>query len=318
MRVALLLLSLLWTAAPALGQRPTIPLQAITGPDMAYRPVEVADAFRFPSDTGFESVAAVDIDSQGHVFVLHRGDTALLEFDADGGFVRAFGEGLFNRSHGLRIDSEDNLWVTDVSDHLVMKLSRGGEILLTLGRRGEAGEWDEAAGTQLFNQPTDVAIGPNGNIFVSQGHGPQAEPRVLKFDPDGGFITSWGGRGTLPWQFQVAHSLVIDSDGLVYVADREGRRVLVFDLDGNFLKGWVYQGMACGLDLTDDGHIYMATGFDAQIVKLDSDGVVLGVWGSSGEGLGEFGEAHYLAIDSQENIYVADVVNRRVQKLVRR
>jgi DNA-binding beta-propeller fold protein YncE len=318
MRVIFLLLTLSWTALPVLGQRPSIPLQAIGGPDLGYRPVDVGEAFEFPAGMGFESVAAVDIDSKGHIYVLHRAEQALMEFDPEGRFVRAFGEGLFNRSHGLRLDAEDNLWVTDVNDHVVMKLSQSGDVLLTLGQRGEAGEWDEAAGSRLFNQPTDVAIGPNGNIFVTQGHGPAAEPRVLKFDTEGNFVTSWGGRGTLPWQFEVAHSLVIDPDGLVYVADRENRRVQVFDLDGNFVKGWLYKGMACGLFLSADGHLYLATGFDAQIVKLDQNGVVLGVVGRSGEGLGEFGEAHFLAVDDRENIYVADVVNRRVQKLEKR
>lgn len=318
MRVIILLLTLSGSALPGLGQRPSIPLQTIEGPDLGYRPVEVAEAFDLPAGMEFASVAAVDIDSRGHIYVQHRGDRALLEFDPDGRFVRAFGEGLFSRSHGLRIDAEDNLWVTDVSDHVVMKLSQAGEVLLTLGERGEAGDWNEAAGSRLFNQPTDVAIGPNGNVFVTQGHGPDAEPRVLKFDPDGNFLTSWGGRGTLPWQFEVAHSLVIDPGGLVYVADRENRRVQVFDLDGNFVKGWLYKGMACGLFLSEDGHLYLATGFDAQIVKLDQNGVVLGVVGRSGEGLGEFGEAHFLAVDDEENIYVADVVNRRVQKLEKR
>lgn len=317
MRAVLLAAALLTFPSPIFSQRPSIPPQAVPGPDLGYRPVAVDMAFEFPAGRGFDSVAAVDIDSQGHLFVLHRADEALMEFDQNGSFIRAFGEGLFSRSHGLRIDRDDNLWVTDVADHVVMKLDPDGDVLLTLGTRGEAGEWNEAAGLHLFNQPTDVAISSDGNIFVTQGHGPDAEPRVLKFDADGNFITSWGGRGILPWQFEVAHSLVIDDD-FVYVADRENRRIQVFDLDGNFVKGWLYPGMACGLYLSADGYLYMATGFDAQIVKLDLNGVVLGVTGQSGEGLGEYGEAHYLAVDSQENIYVADVVNRRVQKLIKR
>ena len=166
MRVALLVLTMLCASLPVLSQRPSIPPQAIEGPDLGYRPIAVAAAFDLPAGAGFESVAAVDIDSRRHLYVLHRADQALMEFDADGQFIRAFGEGLFARSHGLRIDAEDNLWVTDVSDHVVMKLNPEGEVLLTLGTRGEAGEWDEAAGSRLFNQPNDVAIGPNGNIFV--------------------------------------------------------------------------------------------------------------------------------------------------------
>jgi DNA-binding beta-propeller fold protein YncE len=264
----------------------------------------------------FASVASVEIDDEGHIFVLHRADPPILEFDQDGNFIRAFGDGLFRRSHVLRIDDEGNFWATDFSDHIVMKLDRDGSVLMTLGTRGESGAWDEEAGTRLFNQPNDVAISSDGSIFVAQGHVPGADPRILKFDSDGSFVKSWGGRGALPWQFEVAHTIVIDDEDQVYVGDREGRRILVFDTDGNFLKGWVYQGMACALYLTDDGHIYMATGFDGQIVKLDMDGRVLGVTGQPGEGDNQYGEAHYLAVSADEEIYVADVLNRRVQKLV--
>ena len=240
----------------------------------------------------------------------------MLEFDADGNFIRGFGDGLFQRSHGLRIDDDGFFWVTDFALHIVMKLDPDGNVLMTLGTRGESGEWDEDAGTRLFNQPNDVAIASDGSIFVAQGHVPGTEPRILKFDSDGNFIMSWGGRGPLPWQFEVAHAIVIDDEDQVYVGDREGRRILVFDVDGNFIKGWVYQGMACALYLTDDGHIYMTTGFDGQIVKLDMDGRVLGVTGQPGDGVNEYGEAHYLAVSANDEIYVADVINRRVQKLV--
>lgn len=318
-RTLLALVALAMTSAigPALAQRPSIPPQAISGPDLGHRPVADAEAFSLPDGMAFASVAAVEIDGDGHIFVLHRVDPAepaILEFDAEGNFIRAFGDGLFRRAHGLRIDGDGFFWVTDFSDHVVMKLDRDGNVLMTLGTRGESGAWDEAAGARLFNQPNDVAIASDGSIFVAEGHVPGVDPRVLKFDPDGNFIMSWGGRGALPWQFEVAHTIVIDDQDQVYVGDREGRRILVFDLDGNFIKGWVYQGMACALYLRD-GYIYMATGFDGQIVKLDMDGRVLGVTGQPGDGANEYGEAHYLAVSESEEIYVADVLNRRVQKL---
>jgi DNA-binding beta-propeller fold protein YncE len=315
MKRILLVLTLFSAAWPVLAQRPSIPPQAIAGPDLGHRPVAIDAAFDLPEGMAFASVAAVEIGADGHVFVLHRADPPILEFDADGKFIRAFGDGLFRRSHGLRIDEEGFFWATDFTDHIVMKLDRDGNVLMTLGTRGESGAWDEEAGTRLFNQPNDVAIASDGSIFVAQGHVPGTDPRILKFDRDGNFIKSWGGRGALPWQFEVAHTVVIDDEDQVYVGDREGRRILVFDLDGNFLKGWVYQGMACALYLRD-GSIYMATGFDGQIVKLDMDGRVLGVTGRPGEGLNEYGEAHYLAVSENEEIYVADVLNRTVQKLV--
>lgn len=301
---------------PSFAQRPSIPPRAIDGPALNVTPVSLDSAFTMPEGVAFDSVADVDIDANGHVIVLHRGPQALLEFDSDGRFIRAFGEGLFRRSHSLDIDSEGNYWTTDFATQVVLKLNPAGEVLLTLGTVGQAGNWDEAAGVHLFDQPNDIAFDSAGNIYVTQGHG-SAEPMVLKFDRDANFIRSWGGRGTLPGEFAVPHSIVIDEDDLLYIADRENRRIQVFDTDGNFVKGWLYYGMACSLELHGN-EIYMTTGFDGQIVKLDKrDGSVLGVTGMPGEGLGEFGEAHFLAVSDEDEIYVADVVNRRVQKYVK-
>jgi DNA-binding beta-propeller fold protein YncE len=306
---------LLAAAGSAHGQRPSIPPRAIAGPPLDVTPVAIDATFQMPEGVAIESAADVAIDSNGHVIVLHRGPQAVMEFDADGRFIRDFGEGLFRRSHSLDIDADGNYWTTDFGTHVVMKLSPSGEVLLTLGSVGERGTWDEAAGIHLFDEPNDVAFDSAGNIYISQGHG-RGEPRVLKFDRDVNFVTAWGQRGTLPGDFAVPHSIVIDENDLIYVADRENRRIQVFDTDGNFVKGWLYYGMACSLELHGDV-IYMTTGFDGQLVKLaKADGSVLGVTGSPGDGLGQFGEGHFLAVTDAEDIYVADVVNRRVQKFV--
>lgn len=299
----------------AFAQRPSIPPRAIAGPALEIEEVALDAAFSMPDGVGFSSVAAVDIDADGHVIVLHRGPEALLEFDADGAFIRAHGEGLFRRSHSLRIDGDGNYWTTDFGTHEVLKLSPDGEVLMRLGTTGQAGDWDEVAGTRLFNEPNDVAFDAAGNFYVVQGHG-RGEPLVLKFDASGRFLMKWGGAGTLPGQFAVPHSIVIDEDDLLYVADRENRRIQVFDTDGNYVRGWLYWGMACSLELHGD-FIYMTTGFDGQLVKLDrATGAVLGVAGRPGDGPGEYGEAHFLAVSDDEAIYVADVINRRVQKYV--
>src|SRR3970282_234650 len=192
-----------------------------------------------------------------------------------------------------------NFWITDVAAHSVTKLDADGRVLMTL--------------VHPFEEPTDVAIAPDGSVLVTQGH-TRGEPKVLKFAADGTLLKSWGGRGTLPWQLAVAHSIGIGDAGLGYVAARENRRIQVFDLDGEFVKGWVYKGMACSLTLAN-GRIYMTTGFDGQIVALDMNGRVQGVTGRPGSGLGEYGEAHDIAVTPSGDLYIADVVNRRLQKL---
>jgi sugar lactone lactonase YvrE len=314
---SLIILTAVAGATSAVAQPPTIPLQRINGPVLDVRVVDPAATVELPAGLELGQVASVAFDARGHLFVLHRGDPALLEFDPDGRFVRAFGDGEFNRAHGLTIDARGGFWVTDVGAHTVMRLDDDGHVLTTLGTPGESGIWDEATGAHLFDQPNDVAIGPDGSIFVSQGHS-RGEPRLLKFDAQARFVKSWGGRGTYPWEFAVAHSIVIDESGLLYVADRENRRIQVYDLDGEFVKGWVYRGMACSLALGADGNIYMTTGFDAQIVKLDRNGRVLGVTGQSGDGPNEYGEAHDIAVNARGEIIIADVVHRRLQKLVLR
>ena len=286
-------------AGVAAAQRPDIPPQAIAGPALGVVAVEQAQAIELPADLELGQVASVAVDARGHLLVLHRGPQALLEFDTEGRFVRGFGADLFQRAHSLTIDADGNFWITDVAAHSVTKLDADGRVLMTL--------------VHPFEEPTDVAVAPDGSLFVTQGH-TRGEPKVLKFGADGTLLKSWGGRGTLPWQLAVAHSIAIGDDGLVYVADRENRRIQVFDLDGEFVKGWVYRGMACGLTLAN-GRIYMTTGFDGQIVALDMNGRVQGVTGRPGVGLGEYGEAHDIAVAPSGDLFVADVVNRRLQKL---
>lgn len=293
-------------------QRPLIPLAAYALE--GYEAIDVNEAFDLPAGMEFSSVASVAFNSEGHLIVLHRGEKPFMEFTADGEFIRSFGAtDLFTRSHGLRIDADDNLWVTDVSGQVVMKLDSNGEILMTLGTRNEAGEWNEATGSHLFDQPNEVAFDSAGNIYVAQGHGP-AEPRILKFSPAGEFITQWGSRGNGEGQLAVAHSIDIDEFDNIYVADRENFRIQIFNTDGDYLDTWNFNAMACAIYLHDDGYMYMTTGFDGELAKLDMQGNVLGAIGRPGNENGQFGEGHFLTVDSAGNIFIADVVNRRVQK----
>ena len=275
----------------------------------------VPDPLSVPEGRTLGRSSAVATDSKGHLLVFNRGPEPLMEFDRDGQFVRAFGQDLFERPHGLHVDADNSIWVTDVQAHVVLKLNRGGEVLLTLGTKGERGEWNEATGSPRFDQPNDVATGTNGDVFVVQGHG-RGEPRVLRFDKDGRFITSWGGRGTGPGEFAVAHSVAVDASGLVWVADRENQRIQIFDPDGRFVREKTYAGLPCGIHIGPD-YVYMVNGFAGQLLRLDLDGNVLAATGREGKGLGEFGEAHFVAVGVDDAIYVADPVNGPVQKFVK-
>lgn len=304
-------------ASPALAQPPRDPALLVpqTAPPLAYRVAE--PAVQVPEGMEMGASAAVAFDASGHLFVLTRGEPALWEFDADGRFVRAFGEGLFRRSHGLSIDGEGNLWVTDVGAHVVMKLDHDGQVLMTLGTRGEFGTWDEATGSHRFNEPNDVAVAGNGDIFVVQGHmpGERGDPRVLKFDRTGRFLATWGGKGTGPGQFQVAHGAAFDAHGDLWVTDRENSRIQVFGTDGTFKREMQYAGLPCGVAIGPDA-VFMVNGFTGQIVKLGLDGAVLAALGKPGKAPGEFGEAHYIARSPKGELFVADTVNRAVQKFV--
>ena len=315
--IASVLLSL-FIVIPALAQRPSDPALLVpqVAPELDY--VAVAEPLSFPAGTALAGAAAsVAFDSKGHLFVLTRGQPSLFEFDESGKFIRSFGEGLFTRSHGLRIEKDGSIWATDVGAHTVMKLSPQGQVLMTLGTKGQRGEWNDS--THLLNEPNDVVIGRNGDIFVAQGHTPGAmgDPRVLKFDKTGKFIKSWGGKGKEPGKFDVAHGLALDAKGQLWVTDRENQRIQIFDANGTFIKELKYAGLPCSLDIGSK-NIYMVNGFAGQVLKLDLDGKVLAAVGKPGKGVGEFGEAHVIAVSPKGEIYVADSVNAAVQKFVKK
>jgi DNA-binding beta-propeller fold protein YncE len=319
MRITAVVFAILLACTPGLSQRPSDPalLIAQNAPELDY--VAVADPLTVPAGINMGAAASVAFDSKGHLFVLSRGAQPITEFDANGKFIRSFGEGFFTRSHGVRIDKDGNIWATDVGAHVVMKLSPQGQVLLTLGTKGQRGEWNESTPSHLLNEPNDVAIGRNGDVFVVQGHTPGTggDPRVLKFDKTGRFIKSWGGKGKEPGKFDVAHGIAIDAKGQLWVTDRENQRIQIFDADGKFIKELKFAGLPCSLDIGTQ-YIYMVNGFAGQVLRLDLDGKVLAATGKPGKGAGEFGEAHFVAVSPRGEIYVADSVNSAVQKFVKK
>ena len=250
--------------------------------------------------------SSVAFDSKGHLYVLSRGAKPLTEFDENGKFIRAFGEGLFTRSHGIRIDKDGNIWATDVGAHTVMKLSPMGRFFSRSAPRAR-----RASGMK----PPDAALqrterhrhrrqwrplhhaGPHARSRTRRQ--PQ-NPGVLKFDKNGKFIKFWGGKGTEPGKFEVAHGIAIDAKGLLWVTDRENQRIQIFDQDGKYIREVKYAGLPCALDIGKQ-NIYMVNGFAGQLLKMDLDGKVLAAVGKPGPAgtWGEFGEAHFIAVSPQ-------------------
>ena len=279
------------------------PAQMEDAPDLGYRPVP--HGLQIPDNLEMGAPSSVGWTSMNRILVFNRGPNPLMEFEPDGTFVRSWGQGQYDRPHGMRIDSEGHIWTTDVNADTVRKMNPEGEILLTINP-------DD---TPLMNEPTDLAIGLEGEIFVLVGHG-QGEPHVLKFDREGELLKSWGEQGTGPSQFDTPHSVVIDTEGMVYVADRQNRRIQIFDRDGNYVKEWAYKGLPCGLYIHSDGTMYMVSGFAGEILELDENGRAVGRNGQPGRGLGEFGEAHYMTLTPNGDIWVADTVRPELHKYV--
>lgn len=311
-------LAMLLASAALFAQRPANPSLMIgqNAPELDY--AVVPNPFTLPEGTTMGPPAATAFDSKGHMYVLNRGMQALMEFDGDGKFIRAFGDGLFRRTHGFRIDPDGNLWITDVGAHTVVKMNPQGQVLVTLGTKGEAGDWDEAKQSRHFNEPNDVITGRNGDIFVVQGHtAGKGNPGVLKFDKDGKFLKFWGGIGSDPGKFLVAHGVAIDARGLLWVTDRENQRIQVFDQDGKFIREMKYDGLPCGVAIGSQ-YVFMVNGFAGQLLKLDLNGNVLADLGRPGKGPGEFGEAHAVTLSPKGEVWVADTVNSSLQKFVKK
>lgn len=272
-------------------------------PALAYQ--VVPEFFEYPADWVTGEASGVALNSRGHIFLFQRAKPMLSEFDETGHYLRSLGEGLFDHPHGLRIDSQDNIWTTDDTNHTVLKLSPAGKVLLVLGRRNNGGEAD-----WLFNKPADVAVTDSGDIYVADGYG---NSRIVKFDRSGNFIRAWGRYGSGAGEFILPHSVVVDRAGRVYVADRENARIQIFDSDGRFQAQWTGIGYPYGLQITSDQHVWMIDGGFDRIVEIDPHGKILGAIGSPGHGPGQFAWGHFLAFGADRKMFVADVLNWRFQ-----
>jgi DNA-binding beta-propeller fold protein YncE len=228
----------------------------------------VPDWGRLPNGMKWGEVPNLSVNPKGIIFAFRRADPPVVELTPEGKVLKMWGDGRFVWPHGLRFDRDGNLWLTDGraangNGQMVYKLSGdGSKVLMTIGTKGVSGE-----GPYTFNGPTDVAVAPNGDIFVADGH---VNSRVVKYSPDGKFIKAWGSKGSAPGQFRLPHSIVIDSQGRVLVADRSNKRIQIFDQDGNFIDQWTQFGEASGLFIKPDDTLYVTDWQDKKAIFIGS------------------------------------------------
>lgn len=271
----------------------------------------------FRGKTSLGQVSGVAADSHGHIFVFHRNGqswgsgkgwkpitapTVLCLDPVSGEILKAWGTGQFVMPHGLRIDEHDNIWITDVGLHQVFQFSHDGRPLLTLGEAQHPGN-----DTAHFNKPTDVAFGPDGSIYVSDGYG---NSRVARFTRLGKFVSAWGKAGTSRGQFNLPHSIAVDDQGLVYVADRENHRIQIFKADGTFVALWPREKVGYPFAVTiRGGAVYVLDRGEGEIgigrvIQFDLRGNELASWGEPGSSTDPIACGHALAIGQDASVYV--------------
>lgn len=340
----------------------SVSAQKSAPPEIPYR--SVANFLKLPPNLYLGEVSGVAVNSKGHVFVFSRGNTTgpaygaaaaqLLEFDSHGSFIREIGHNLYAWSfaHTVKVDTQDNIWVTDKGSDMVIKFDPEGRVAMLFGRKQEAS--DEHTGPLahpkpplppvdgMFRQVTDVAWDAQGNAYISDGY---INSRVAKVNKDGNWLMSWGEPGAGPGEFNTPHSIAVDAKGNVYVADRGNRRIQVFDGNGKFLrqitidvpapvnarpaignrpkdpaalKGTMAPGAPWAICITPPPHqvLYSSDAYPGRIYKLTLDGKLLGMLGESGKQLKQFGWIHEIACPSENELYVAELLNWRVQKLI--
>jgi peptidylamidoglycolate lyase len=307
-----------WAGQPNYPPQPTV-IEYTVDPAWPKRPAEFGPRAAVPG---------IAVDRQDRIWCLERCPVPVQVYTPHGELVKSWGQGQFKSPHSLRFDGQGNVWITDHAAHVVKKYTPEGQLLLTLGTPGKPGE-DEAH----FNGPTDVAITPTGDVFVSDGYGNR---RVVHFDAQGKFMKAWGKYGAGRGQFCLPHQIVLDARGVLYVADRNAGRIQVFDQQGKWLDEWNHWIMPWGLCMTARDELWACGSSpqawyrdgsypppkDALFLRISTEGKVRQIWtvpvGQDGkEKPGDCNWLHAVAVDSLGNLYAGDINGKRIQKFVR-
>jgi peptidylamidoglycolate lyase len=311
----------------------TQPLKNGTGTDTQTRYELVNDWPRLPPGFSLGNPTGLGIDTQQNLIVFHRAgrtwplfgmpeepinDKTLLVIDKNSGAITdQWGEDLFIMPHGLSVDFNNNIWVTDVGLHQVFKFNHEGELLMELGQPRVSGN-----DSMHFNKPTDVAVAADGSFYVSDGYG---NSRVVKFDSAGKYLFEWGSKGTGNGQFDIPHAIDLDKQGNVYVADRENNRIQVFTPEGKFIRAYTDESygrifsVVCrhtdsSLLAVDDYTFLNVRHRGSDVYIFNSSGEVRTRFGRSGETEYAVGWYHDITTDKEGNIYVGDILNNKILK----
>ncbi len=320
-------------AAIAMSAVPTYAQDANSAPN-PYRPD--AGWAKQPMGRGFGMVIGLNVARDGKsMWIFDRCGARSCEdskiaplnkYDENGHVVASIATGLTVFPHGLYVDKDDNVWITDgqadknkKKGETVMKLSPEGKVLMTLGTPGEAG--DDGA---HFNGPSDVVVAPNGDIFVADGHGEKTNARIVKFSADGKFIKAWGKLGSAPGEFNVPHGLAFDSAGRLFVADRANSRIQIFDQDGKFLDQWKQFGRPSGIWIDKSDTVYVA---DSQSNDKTNPGFKQGIRignAKDGKVTGFIEESQFLGslegvgVDDKGNVFAGYTGSQDLRRFVKK
>jgi DNA-binding beta-propeller fold protein YncE len=296
---------------------------------------------QLPPGVKWAAVTAVEAAPDGSIYVIHRcfansctgrSEAPILKFDPAGRLLASWGAGMFNFPHGATVDAAGNLWVTDArgesgKGHTVIKFSPEGKELMTLGKPGVSG-----SGPALLDQPTDVVVAPNGDIFVSDSHRNGKNNRIVKFNKDGKFLKEWGHKGSGAGEISEPHTIALDSRGRLFVGDRENNRIQIFDQEGKLLEQWRQFGRPSGIFIAKDDTIYVTdseSGPDSGAHELM--GIKKGIRiGSARDGkvtafiedmestTPDHSGAEGLGVDAQGNVYGAVVRRQMLERHVKK
>ncbi len=323
-------------AAPPAQQNDTSPRNDLPQP---YRTTR--DWGELPAGVKWAAVTAVEAAPDGSIYVVHRcfenscsgrSEAPILKYNAEGKLLKSWGQGMFVFPHGATVDRDGSLWVTDArgengKGHQVFKFSPDGKVLMTLGKAGVSG-----SGPDLFDQPTDVVIAPNGDIFVTDSHRNGKNNRVVKFDRNGKFIKEWGRKGSGPGEISEPHTIAMDSQGRLFVGDRENNRIQIFDQDGKLLGQWHQFGRPSGIYITKDDTIYVTdsesgpdTGAHERMgikkgIRIGSakDGRVTAFIEDSESTAADHSGAEGVGVDARGNVYGAVVRRQMLERHVKK